>query len=55
MRMFRRKHRTEVYDAGFGYYNFRCSCGATGRSITYRDEIATKARLHVEAAARQKR
>ncbi|MFE0131261.1 hypothetical protein ACFWY6_06720 [Streptomyces sp. NPDC059037] len=55
MRLARRKHKTEVYDAGFGYFNFQCSCGATGRAIQHRDEIATKARLHVEDAARQKR
>ncbi|MGW6023715.1 hypothetical protein [Streptomyces sp. NPDC055099] len=55
MRLLRRKHKTEVYDAGFGYFNFQCSCGVTGRAITHRDEIVTKARLHVEGAARQRR
>ncbi|MEU6764822.1 hypothetical protein ABZ916_20110 [Streptomyces sp. NPDC046853] len=55
MRLFRRKHKAEVYDAGFGYFNFQCTCGVTGRAIQHRDEIATKARLHVEAAQRQGR
>ncbi|WP_157877635.1 hypothetical protein [Streptomyces kanamyceticus] len=49
----RRKHRTKVYDVGFGNYNFRCSCGAMGRPTCSRREMATKARLHVEQAARR--
>lgn len=52
MPLFRRQHVTEVYDAGFGQWNFRCTCGVTARAIRNRPEIAEKARLH-EAAARR--
>ncbi|MFB6568398.1 hypothetical protein [Streptomyces noursei] len=51
MPLFRKKHETEVFDAGFGNWNFRCSCGTHGRPVRSRQEMETKARLHREAAA----
>lgn len=53
MSLFRKKHTTEVYDAGFGNWNFTCSCGTHGRAVRSRQEMETKARLHREAATRR--
>jgi hypothetical protein len=50
--LFSRVHKVEIADMGFGYWNYFCSCGAQGRAITSRDEIAEKARLHKEQAER---
>ncbi|WP_438489551.1 hypothetical protein [Streptomyces sp. S186] len=52
MPLFRKKHETEVYDAGFGNWNFTCSCGVQGRPVRSRQEMETKARLHRDAARR---
>lgn len=51
--MFRRKHDTQVFDAGFGQWNFRCTCGTTARAGRSRPEIEEKARLHRESQARR--
>lgn len=50
--MFRKKHETKVHDAGFGNWNFTCTCGTQGRPVPSRQEMETKARLHREAARR---
>lgn len=53
MRLFSRRHDTEVYDAGFGQFNFRCTCGATARAIRSKAEIEEKARIHRESQTRR--
>ncbi|MFD5419472.1 hypothetical protein ACFWJT_15785 [Streptomyces sp. NPDC127069] len=46
MALFRRKCKTTVYDAGFGNWNYKCTCGSHGRPIPHKAEIEEKARLH---------
>ncbi|GAA3267895.1 hypothetical protein [Streptomyces lavendulae] len=53
MRLFSRKHDIEVYDAGFGQWNFRCTCGVHGRAIRSKAEIEAKARIHRESQTRR--
>ncbi len=49
----RESHDVEVQDCGFATFNFTCTCGAHSRSGRSKDEAATKARLHQQAAKRR--